>query len=72
MATLKNLVGNAGAGLDKSHGSDTVYDVLSALITEHNNLVAQYNQLLADYNAETVAAHTTSTATTITPAVSVE
>jgi hypothetical protein len=72
MATLKKLLGDAGAGIDDSHGSDRLYDVLSALITEHNDLVAQFNQLLTDYNAETVAAHTTSTATTVTPTVTVE
>ena len=69
---LKKLMGDAGAGIDESHGSDRLYDVLLAMVTAQNDLIAQFNQLLTDYNAETVAAHTTSTATAVTAGVEVE
>lgn len=58
--TLKKLVGEAGAGIDESNGSDRLYDVLKALVDSHLQLVAQFNQLRTDYNASTVP--TTATA----------
>jgi hypothetical protein len=70
--TLKQLLGDAGAGIDESHGSDRLYDVLVAIVTAQNDLVAQFNQLLTDYNAETLADHTTSTATAVTAGVAIE
>ena len=70
--TLKKLVGDAGAGIDESHGSDRLYDVLVALVTAQNDLIAQFNQLRTDYNAETVAAHTATSATAVTAGVVIE
>lgn len=70
--TLKRLLGEAGAGLDEAHGFDTLYDVLVAMVAQNDDLVDQFNQLLADYNAETLADHTTSTATVVTKDVTVE
>lgn len=66
--TLKRLVGNAGAGMDESHGSDRLYDVLKALTDTQNDLVAQFNQFRTDYNAST----TPTTATAVTAGVEVE
>ena len=65
---LKRLVGEAGAGLDESHGTDNLYDVLKALADAQNDLVTQFNQFRADYNAST----TPTTATDLTSAVEVE
>lgn len=70
--TLKKLVGDAGAGIDKSHGSDRLYDVLLAIVTAQNDLIAQFNQLRTDYDAETVAAHTATSATAVTAGVAIE
>ena len=42
-ATLKRLVGNAGAGIDESHGTDRLYDVLSNLATAQNAMIAAFN-----------------------------
>jgi len=69
---LKRLLGNAGAGMDESHGADVLYDVLKAVVTTQNDLVAQLNQLRADYNAETNADHTDTTATAVTAGVEIE
>lgn len=66
--TLKRLVGNAGAGMDESHGSDRLYDVLKALTDTQNDLVAQFNQFRTDYNAVTQP----TTATAVTAGVEVE
>lgn len=63
--TLKKMLGDGGAGLDKSHGTDPVYEVLGAIIDQLNDLTTQFNQLRADYNAATVP----TTATAVTPRV---
>ena len=70
--TLKQLLGNAGAGIDDSQGFDNLYDVIKALATTQNSLVAQFNQLRTDYNAETNADHTDTTATAVTAGVTIE
>ena len=70
--TLKRLVGNAGAGVDESHGTDRLYDVLSAIVTTQNDLVAQFNTLKGEYDAETNAAHVDSAATDVVPGVVIE
>ncbi len=70
--TLKKLLGEAGAGLDESMGIDTLRDVLAQLITEHNALIVSHNQLITDYDAETNAAHTSTTAASVTAEVTVE
>lgn len=62
--TLKQKLGEAGAYLDRSSGSDNLYDVMKAmydwmvLVTAEVNainggasIVTQFNQLLADHNA---------------------
>lgn len=73
MATkIKKLIGDAGAGLDKSHGSATVYDVLVAFANTINLLITSHNQLLTDYNAETSASHTTSSASSVTATYEIE
>lgn len=69
---IKKLVGDAGAGMDKSHGSDTLYDVVAALAATINLLITSHNQLLTDYNAETAASHTTSSASAVTATFEVE
>ena len=69
---LKKLMGEAGAGIDESHGTDRLYDVLEALVDAQNAMVTSHNQLLADYNAETAADHVTSTAVVVVPGVEVE
>ena len=61
--TLKRLVGNAGAGSDESHGTDTLYDVLKALTDTQNDMAAQVNQIIADV---------VTTATDVVPGVEVE
>jgi hypothetical protein len=61
--TLKRLVGNAGAGSDESHGTDTLYDVLKALADTQNDMAAQVNQIIADV---------VTTATDVVPGVEVE
>lgn len=71
-ATLKKLLGEAGAGIDDSIGIDRLYDVVKELATVQNDLVAQFNQLRADYNAETAADHTDTTATAVTAGVTIE
>jgi len=71
-ATLKTLLGEAGAGIDDSVGIDRLYDVVKELATVQNDLVAQFNQLRTDYNAETAADHTDTTATAVTAAVTIE
>lgn len=65
---LKRLVGDAGAGMDKSHGSDRVYDVLEAMVTTQNAMVASLNQFITDYNAST----TPTTAAAVTAGVEIE
>ncbi len=69
---LKRLMGEAGAGLDESSGKDTLLDVLTQLVTEHNALVASHNQLITDYDGETVAAHSATTAAPVTAEITVE
>lgn len=69
--TLKKLVGEAGAGIDESHGSDTLYDVLKALVTAQNALIVSLNQLITDYNANTNIVDDT-TATAVTAGVTIE
>ena len=65
---LKRLMGEAGAGLDESHGFDVLYDVLKAVADTQNDLVAQLNQLKADHDAATVP----TTATDVVAGVEVE
>lgn len=67
-ATLKAFMGQAGAGLDDSVGTDNLYDVLRDLANVQNDLVAQLNQLIIDHDAST----TPTTATAVTPLVTVE
>lgn len=43
ITNLKKLLGEAGAGLDSSHGSDTLYELLSALVTQVEDTRAKYN-----------------------------
>lgn len=49
--TLKRLVGEAGAGIDESHGSDRLYDVLKELAEVSALQSAALNQFITDYNA---------------------
>lgn len=65
---LKRLVGNAGAGIDESHGTDRLYDVLKAMVTTQNDLVAQFNQLKADHDSATAP----TAATDVTAGVEIE
>jgi len=60
---LKKVLGEAGAGIDKSNGETRLYDVLKGLVESHNQLVAQFNQFRTDYNAAT--SPTTATALTL-------
>jgi len=71
-ATLKKLVGEGGAGISDEMGFNNLYDVLKALAETQNALVAAFNVLLTEYNAETDADHTTSAASAVTAAVTVE
>ncbi len=45
MATtkLKALLGDGGAGIDESHGSDRLYAVLEALITQVEDMSSKFN-----------------------------
>lgn len=71
--SLKKLLGKAGAGLDESYSdTDSLYNLLSAMITTQNDLVAQFNQLRTDYNAETDADHTDTSATAVTAGADIE
>jgi len=65
---LKKLLGDGLAGLDKSHGTDRLYEFLAALTTQVNDLTAQFNQLRTDYNAST----TPTTATAVAVGVGIE
>jgi len=65
---LKRLVGNAGAGIDESHGTDRLYDVLVAMVATQNDLVAQFNQLKADHDSATAP----TSATDVTAGVEIE
>lgn len=67
-ATLKKLLGEAGAGIDDSVGIDRLYDVIKELATVQNDLVAQFNQLKADFDASSAP----SSATDVTAGVTVE
>lgn len=69
---LKQLLGDGLAGLDKSHGTDRLYEFLEALTTQVLDQAAQFNQLKADYDAETVAAHTATSASDVTDLVEIE
>ncbi len=80
-ATLKKIIGDSGAGSDKSHGTDRVYEVLvalstdtAALVTKTNALIVDVgalatslNQLIVDYNANTnIIDDTTAASVTVT------
>jgi hypothetical protein len=65
---LKQLLGDGGAGLDKSHGTDRLYDLLEALITQVNDQATQFNQLKADFDASS----TPTSASDVTSLVEVE
>jgi hypothetical protein len=67
-ATLKKLLGEAGAGIDDSMGIDNLYDVLKEIATVQNDLVAQFNQLKADFDASS----TPTSATDVTAGLTVE
>jgi hypothetical protein len=69
---LKKLLGDAGAGMDESHGSARLYELLEALVTQVNDLTDQFNQLRTDYNGETAADHTDTTATAVSKGVALE
>lgn len=47
-AYLKKLLGDGLAGLDKSHGTDRLYDLLAALVAQTNDLTDQFNQMRSD------------------------
>jgi hypothetical protein len=70
--TIKKSLGDAGAFLDESHGSDTLYKMIKSLATTLNDLITSHNQLIIDYNAETSADHTDSTASAVTPDFTIE
>lgn len=40
---LKKLLGEAGAGLDSSHGSTTLYELLEAMITQMADVADKFN-----------------------------
>jgi hypothetical protein len=67
-ATLKKLLGEAGAGIDDSVGIDRLYDVIKELATVQNDIVAQFNQLKADFDASS----TPTSATDVTAGVTIE
>ena len=50
--TLKRSIGDAGAGIDESHGEDRLYDVLAALAGNSSVTVTQFNALLAKLDAD--------------------
>jgi len=68
---VKRFIGEGGAGLDDSNGSDNLYDVVHAMADQLNAMTVQFNQFLADYNHSPSATHPT-TATSVTSQVSVE
>jgi len=70
--TLKKVLGDGGAGVDKSFGMDSLLEVLTDVVNTQNAIIASLNQLITDYNAEDQADHTDSTATAVTAAVTVE
>ncbi len=70
--TIKKTIGDAGAGIDQSHGEDTLYDAVNALAVQVTALTVAFNQLLTDYNAETAADHTTSSAASVTQGFTIE
>ena len=45
--TLKKLIGSAGAGMDESHGTDTLYDVLKALAQSGGQSVSAQQAVIA-------------------------
>lgn len=69
---LKQLLKEGLAGIDQSHGTDTLYDLLLQIITDQKAIITSHNQLLTDYNNETLADHTTSSAASVTSNVEVE
>lgn len=70
--TLKKGLGEGGMRFDKSYDDNNLYQVLLGIAQNVNQLVSAMNTLVAEYNAETVAAHTTSAVTPITPNVEVD
>lgn len=70
--TIKKTIGDAGAGIDQSHGEDTLYDAVKAIATDLQAVIVALNQLLTDYNAETAADHTTSSAAAVTQTFEIE
>lgn len=61
MATLKKFMGNAGAGLDESHGSDNLYDVLKALAEGLATSVTAYQATIATATIASFVADATGT-----------
>jgi hypothetical protein len=60
---LKKKLGNAGAGIDDSYDdTNTLYDVVEALVDFCADVTAKFNTLKAEYDAETLADHTNSAA----------
>ncbi|PNX50440.1 MAG: hypothetical protein BV456_06735 [Thermoplasmata archaeon M8B2D] len=70
--TIKKHIGDAGAGMDQSHGSATLYDAVKAIATQVAALTTAFNQLLTDYNAETDADHDTSGASSVDTEFTIE
>jgi hypothetical protein len=70
--SIKKIIGDAGAGLDKSHGTATLYDAIAAIATQVAALTTALNQLITDYNAETDADHTDSSASSVTTQFTIE
>lgn len=50
---LKKLLGDGLAGLDQSHGTDRLYQLLEAMITQLNDQATQFNQMVTDQQAAT-------------------
>jgi len=71
-STLKQSLGEGHGFISDEHGETNLYQLLKDMATVQNDLVAQFNQLKADYDAETNAAHTASSATDVTPLVTIE
>jgi len=69
---IKKSIGEAGAGIDQSHGEDTLYDAIKALATDLQAVIVSLNQLRTDYNAEDQADHTDTSAAAVTQTFTIE
>jgi len=45
--TLKQLLGNAGAGIDESHGTDRLYDILKAMLEGNSETISDIQATVA-------------------------